>query len=167
MAFLESDGKEINVLTSTSGLPPPEMVIRTARQFVLEKHGYLDVPLVDPFDLLTNKLAVRREKDLPHIEVMRRYVEVEAVKAFLDEERPRARLEPSRRLLEVLNSKTLPDQLADRLLAHARDPVDFRFLAGRVGTGDQARRLTELAQGVNEELREELEVILAKRGFST
>lgn len=165
VAFLESDGKEVNILTSTAGLPVPEMAIRTARQFILEKHGRLEVLLVDPFDLLANKMAVRRDKDLPHIEIMRRYVEAEAVEAFLEEERPRARLEPARRLLEVLGTDTLPEELTDRLLDHVRTPVDFRFLAGRLSTGEQARRLIELSREAGEELRRELEEILVRRGF--
>lgn len=166
VAFLESDGLEINLLTSSSGLPAPEIVMRTARQITLAAHGDLDVPLADPFDLLRNKLAVARDKDLPHIEILRRFVEEEVVAAFSGEESPRARLSPARRLLEVLRVDALPEPLADRLIRSARAPADFRFLVHRVPSERQARRLLDSLDERHQELRPELEAILAKRRFA-
>jgi hypothetical protein len=166
VAFLESaDGKEINILTSATALPRPEIVTRTARQFFLSAHGDLDVPVADPFDLLANKLGVARDKDLPHIEILRRFVEEEAVTAFSEEESPRARLEPARRLLEVLKDQTLPAALADRLIELARTAPDFRFLIHRVPTERQAKRLLAAADKHQEALRPSLESILVKRRF--
>ena len=75
VAFLEVDGKEVNALTWSSGLGKPEAIVRTARPFQLASHGDLEIPIADPFDLLRNKLTVKREKDLPHIAVLRRFVE--------------------------------------------------------------------------------------------
>lgn len=163
VAFLDYEGKEVNVLSGSSGLPPAEVVIRTARIFTLAEHD-LEVPVADPFDLLANKLAVRRDKDLPHIDILRRFVEEEAVLAFDEETRPRARLAPIRRLIDVLGRKTLPAKLAERLVPLARTPVDFRFLVSRVPNREMARRLLEAAS--DGELREQLETILASRDFS-
>ncbi|MCP3999102.1 MAG: hypothetical protein GY722_29165, partial [bacterium] len=165
VAFLEVAAKEVNALTSADNLPPPGVVARTARQFTLSAHGDLEVPLADPFDLLGNKLAVARDKDRPHIEILRRYVEEEVVLAFCEEEEPRARLAPARRLLEVLKLKTLPEPLADRLVELARTAVDYRFLIHRVPTVEQARRLLGQLKPVDEELVAQLEAILTKRRF--
>ncbi len=167
VAFLETaDGKEINILTSSTGLPRPEIATRTARQFTLSAHRDLEVPVADPFDLLRNKLAVARDKDLPHIEILRRFVEEEAIAAFSGEERPRARLAPAQRLLEVLERKVLPQALADRLIEHAATPADFRFLIHRVPAERQAKRLLAALGERRRELRPELEAILAKRRFA-
>jgi hypothetical protein len=164
VAFLETpDGKEVNALTASTGLPKPEIVHRTARRFVLSAHGGLEVPLADPFDLLANKLAVARDKDRPHVEILRRFVEAEAVEAFVREEDPRARLAPSRRLLDATGSSTLPEALAERLIGLAKTPADFRFLAGRVPTRKQAARLLESCAA---SIRPQLEPILASRRFA-
>lgn len=166
VAFLEqSDGKEINVLTASSGLAKAEIVIRTARSFTLSAHDELEIPVADPFDLLGNKLAVKRDKDLPHIEILRRFVEEESVAAFHEEARPRARLAPARRLLDTLGAKVLPTSLADRLIELAATSVDYRFLMGRVPTREQAARLLERARGRGEELGRELATILETRRF--
>jgi predicted nucleotidyltransferase len=163
VAVLEADGLEIDALTSSTGLPRPEVVARTAREFVLASHGGLEVPLADPFDLLANKLAVGRDKDRPHVEILRRFVEEEAVTAFVEEESPRARLAPARQLVEALGREALPAALADRLIALARTPADHRFLVNRVPTEAQARRVLE---GVEDgDLRSQLESILARRRF--
>ena len=162
VAFLEWDGKEINALTGSTGLHP-DTVIRTAREFSLSSADGLLVPVADPFDLLVNKLAVRREKDLPHIEILRQFVEEEVVTAFR-EETGRKRLMPARRLLRVLGQEELPEHLAERLLDEARMPVDFRFLMGRVPSRALAERV--LADSPEDDaLREELVGILDGRGF--
>ncbi len=60
VAFLEVDDMEVNALTSSDGLRDPEVVVQTARDFTLSAHANLEVPIADPFELLANKLAVRR-----------------------------------------------------------------------------------------------------------
>lgn len=165
VAFLETDGKEVNVLTSSDGLRDPEVVTRAARPFSLRDHGDVEVPVADPFDLLANKLAVARDKDRPHAAILRRFVEEEVAAAFHDETKPRARLAPARRLLEVLDSRALPQDLASRLVELARTPVDFRFLANHVPTRDQASRLLERVEQREEELARQLESIVARRRF--
>ncbi len=127
--FLEHDGKEINILTANSGLAKAEIIIRTARHFVLSAHDGLEIPVADPFDLLGNKLAVKRDKDLPHIEILRRFAEQESVMAFEEETQPRARLAPARRLLDALGVKVLPALLADRLIELARTPDLLTYLS--------------------------------------
>ncbi|MCP4662824.1 MAG: hypothetical protein GY856_46115 [bacterium] len=113
---------------------------RTAREFTLSEHDGLVVPLADPFDLLANKIAIGREKDRPHIELLRQFCEEEVVEAFAREE-GRQRLMPARRLLEIVSRRTLPEELADRLIELAERPIDFRFLMSKVPAQRQVRRL--------------------------
>lgn len=157
------DGKEVNALSSSQALPAPQIVARTAREFVLSKHGGVVVPVADPFDLLANKLAVAREKDRPHIEILRRFCEEEAV-AALSQEQGRQRLLPARRLLEVLNRTTLTSELAERLIERAAEPIDYRFLISKVPLERQARRLLDQAPELPE-LHAELSAIFASRKF--
>lgn len=164
VAVFEAKGLEINALTETSGLLPPEIVVRTARSFVLSAHGDLEVPVADPFDLLSNKLSVARDKDRSHINILRTYVEYEVIEAFLEESNPRARLKPARRLLEVLSRKTLPKKLFDRLIDLATTPVDFRFLASCAPTENRASRLLDRTS--DEALQAELKSIIASRSFN-
>jgi hypothetical protein len=130
VVFLEWEGKEINVLTHTSGLPPPAESMQEARVFHLRDPESLSVMVVDPYDLLRCKLEVNRPKDRPHQEVLRSFLEEEVVEAFRTGPGSRDRIAPAGRLLEVLKLKRLPDDLARRLLPHARSASDFRFLIG-------------------------------------
>jgi hypothetical protein len=71
VAVLEWRGLEINLLTSSSGLPTPDVAARAAREFYLAGKADLAVLVADPFDLLRNKLAVNRPKDQPHLAILR------------------------------------------------------------------------------------------------
>jgi hypothetical protein len=128
VAFLEWEGKEVNVLIETNGLPPPDVALRLAREFQLTKKGNLSVLVVDPFDLLTNKLKVNRPKDQPHQAILRRFIEDEVVAAFREETDPRARIAPARRYLEATGSEQLPEAVAARLLELSGPASDLRFL---------------------------------------
>ncbi len=165
VAFLQYGDKEINVLTDTHGLPAPEVVTRNARLFTLADHDDFEIPIADPFDLLANKLAVRREKDEPHIAILQRFVEQEMVAIFMSEDRPRVRFAPVRRLLDVLGRKTIPEKLLERLFKSAKQPADFRFLMGRAPTSASADRLLKWAQSQGGELYAELEAIRSSRKF--
>lgn len=165
VAFLEIDDMEINALTSSHGLRAPEVVVETAREFTLSAQSNLEIPIADPFDLLANKLAVRRDKDLPHIEILRRFVEEEAETAFREETRPRARLAPARRMLDALGASVLPEPLADRLIRLAKTPVDYRFLVSRVPTREQAVHILDQVKEHDEELARELASIFESRRF--
>lgn len=151
-------GLDVNILTEARGIPPPPDALRTARIFSVNG---VEVPLVDPFDLLDNKLRVNRPKDRPHIEVMMSFVEEEVVAAFETETEPRERLAPARRLLRVLRRKRLPEPLSDRLVPLARTPADFRFLANSVPARRQAEALIARAGDVDE-----LRAIVETRRFS-
>ena len=164
VAFLEADGREINLLTASYGMPAPEFVIRHARAVELPA-AHLEVLIADPFDLLRNKLAIRREKDLPHIEFLNRFIEEEIVAAFESEELPRQRISPAKRYLEIRGLETLPETLAERLLVLAKTPADFRFLASRLPLEGQLDRLLEKAPDV--QLKTELEGIRAARKLPT
>jgi hypothetical protein len=163
-AFLRWQDKEINILTWSAGLGEPANVALLARVFELRKHPGLEVLVADPYDLLRNKITVNRPKDRPHIEVLRRFVEEEAVYAFESETSPRQRLAPARRLLEATGERCLPERLAARLVPLARLPSDFRFLANNVPTEPQARALLERAKA-DPELAQDLESILEHRDF--
>ncbi len=123
VAFFDVDGKEVNALTLSHGLPAPDVVARTARPFPLAEG--LEVPLADPFDLLRNKLEVLRDKDRPHIEILRRFVEIEAVAAFSGERKPRARLVPTPAQAERLMARVARREIElqrqlDEIRAHRR-----------------------------------------------
>ena len=132
VALLAWRQREVNLLTATQGLPPPDIEARSAREFEFEAGPRLAILLADPFDLLRNKLAVNRPKDAPHSAILRRFIREEVVYAFKNESDPRARIAPAERLLTVLDSPTLDEDLASRLIPLARSDVDFRFLAHRV-----------------------------------
>lgn len=162
VALLEWRGREVNLLTGSSGLPPPDVAARAAREFHIG--GGLDMPVLiaDPFDLLRNKLAVNRPKDQPHIAVLRRFLDEEAVKGFAQEAEPRARISAAERLLEVLGVQNLEEGLAVRLVALAKTAADFRFLAHRA----PAHLLPELrGRAPSDELRRAVERIARSRGF--
>jgi len=73
VALLEWRGREVNLLTGSSGLPAPDVAARAAREFRIGQGPGLTVLIADPFDLLRNKLAVNRPKDQPHIAILRRF----------------------------------------------------------------------------------------------
>lgn len=163
VAFLRAGEREINLLTSTTGLPEPELVIRGARSVLLSESN-VEVLLADPYDLLRNKLAVRRDKDKPHIAFLKAFIEEEIVEAFRSETEPRERLAPVRRYLDLLDSTLLPTALGERLLDLATKPSDFRFLANRLADREQLDRLWERSAW-NLEIRTDLERIFSKRRF--
>ncbi len=138
------DGKRFDLLTEAPCLPSPETLLRGAREVTLASHG-LEVPIIDPYDLLANTLAVRRPKDEPHIDILCRFIEEEVVAAFRDETSGRRQIAPARRYLDALGRETLPDTLAARLVEAAEHPAAFRFLAGRITDAVLAPRLTRRA----------------------
>ena len=163
VALLEWRGREINLLTGSSGLPPPDVAARAAREFRLGRATELSVLIADPFDLLRNKLSVNRPKDQPHIAILRRFLDEEAVSGLTRETDPRARISAAERLLEVLGAQTLEDELARRLVPLATTAADFRFLAHRV----PAQLLRELTERAPDEIRGSVERIAARRARQT
>ncbi len=151
------------MLTSAPGLPSYGLVARTAREIDLEEHGGLVVPIADPLDILSAKMAAGREKDRPHIEILCRFIEEEIVAAF-ETETGRRRVMPARRYLEALERSTLPPSLAARLLKLMSQPIDFRFFASVVPTQEMAmdvvRRAREAATA-----EDIVEAIVAARDF--
>lgn len=131
VALLEWQGKEINVLISGAALAPAEVEAQLAREFRVSGSDGAAVLVVDPFQLLREKLACNRAKDQPHIEILRRFLEEEAVHAFETETEPRRRLASPRRFLDVLKQDVLPETLARRLIPIAATATDLRFLAHR------------------------------------
>src|SRR6478609_1474669 len=163
VALLEWRGREIHLLTGRSGLPPPDVAARTAREFRLGRATELSVLIADPFDLLRNKLSVNRPKDQPHIAILRRFLDEEAVSGLTRETDPRARISAAERLLEVLGAQTLEDELARRLVPLATTAADFRFLAHRV----PAQLLPDLTERAPDEIRGSVERIAARRARQT
>ena len=163
-AFLEWNGLGIKILTKTRGLPAVRLALRTASLFRLRKHPGLEVLVADPFDLLRNKLKVHRPKDVPHIEVLRNFVEEEIVTAFKKGKVPRERIAPAKRILEVTASRTLSPNLADRLVPLAKTPAEFRFLANSVPKREQADAILKRAP-TDADLVEDLKRIVKARRF--
>ena len=156
VAVLYWNELEVNVLTGSSGLPDVRLVADHAREVEIDE---LLVPVADPFDLLANKLAVKREKDLPHIEVLRRFVEAEIVTAFESETNRRRRLAPARRYLELLGLKRLPPELAGDLLTRSRYGSDLRFLASTAPTS-MGSEILKAAAALDPALIAEIQSIL-------
>lgn len=154
-------GREVNLLTATAGLAAPDVEARAAREFRLPEAVNVPVLIVDPFDLLRNKLAVNRPKDAPHIQVLRRFIEAEVIYGFEHEQEPRARIGAAERLLEVLDSDVLDEGLSLRLLPLAHSAADFRFLAHRLPTAQLVEQLK--ARAPDSELRAAVERIAVKR----
>lgn len=152
MAFVEWHGLELNALTGATGLPEARVVVRDARELELRTAGRgLVVPLADAFDILANKLAIRRDKDLPHIDVLRRFVEEEVVSTMRTAHSARARIAPANRLL------------GERLIELGDELPIRRFLVARLATKEQAERVLAAAPSGE---RDELAAILAHRSFS-
>jgi len=145
VAFLDWRGLEVNILTSSTGLPAPAPLAANARWFRLpdSEQGVL---VADPLDLLSNKLAVNRPKDQPHIAVLRRFIDDDIVHDLGDPTTtPRERIRTAARLLDVLHQSTLDESLAARLIPLATLPADYRFLAHRVSTKAQLDALAARA----------------------
>jgi hypothetical protein len=159
VAVLRWRGLEINVLTSTPGMPPADVAMRSAREMALGRGP--TVLIADPCDLLRNKLSVNREKDAPHIDILRRFLDEEAIFGFTHETEARARIAPAERLLAVLGTRTLDEALGRRLVALARAPSDFRFLAHRLPTRALVADL--LARAQTDDLRTLIESLSTRR----
>jgi len=159
-ALLEWRGREVNLLTGSTGLPSPDVAARAAREFSVGGRTDVAVLIADPFDLLRNKLSVNRPKDRPHIAILRRFLDEEVVAGLSQETEPRARIGAAERLLEVLGSRTLDEALARRLVPLARTPADFRFLAHRLPS-KLVRELRERAP--SEEVRRTVQRIADSR----
>ncbi len=160
VAAFDWEGKPVNVLSSSVGLPEATRVSASAREFKFRSSPGVSVPLADPYDLLANKLAVNRPKDRPHVTVLRAFIEEEIVDAFRSESVPRRRFLPARRYLEVTGDRVLSEAIVARLMPLARLATDYRFLASQVSTRTRAAALVRRAPA---RLREELHQILAGR----
>ncbi|MBN2194198.1 MAG: hypothetical protein JW751_15385 [Polyangiaceae bacterium] len=146
VAVVEWRGEELNLLTASQGLPAPERVLDAARVFELADRG-VAIHLADPFDLLANKLSVRRPKDEAHIEALQQFVEQEIASEFGGPGSGRSRLAGARRLLEVLGGATLPEALTDRLLPLANDAATRRFLVAHAPLPAQVHRVVATTVG--------------------
>lgn len=152
VAFFQWEGKEVNILTSSLGLPDPDDVWDTSRTFHLQDTTF---QVADPVHLLRNKLKVRRDKDLPHIEILDRFIVEEIVSSFREDIEPRQRLSLAKRYLSTIGSRTLPEALAARLIPLARLPSDFRFLINCVLTEEQIEAVYAAApEALVEELKD-------------
>lgn len=160
VAVLEWDGLEINVLCSSPGLPSASQAFRTARLFKLSGQTQLEIPLLDPYALLSNKRAVNRPKDHPHIETLSYFLEEEVFNVFIADSNQRDRLSAARAFLEATGARTLPERLVARLLPEARTPADLRFLVNSAPSKTQALAALEKASPAD---RSRLETILSHR----
>ena len=106
---------------------------------------------------------MNRPKDQPHIAILRRFLDEEAVSGLTRETDPRARISAAERLLEVLGVQTLEEDLARRLVPLAMAAADFRFLAHRV----PRQLLSELTDRAPDQIRGSVERIAALRARET
>lgn len=123
---------EVNVLTSSSGLATADVEAQVAREFQVSDDDSFSILVADPFDLLRNKLAIGRPKDLPHIDLLKQFIEEELVAQFVAAPRPRDRIAPIVRYLEVLQTSTIATALSKRLIAVVTTLPAARMLAHRV-----------------------------------
>jgi len=65
VALLEWRGREVNLITSSSGLPPPDVAARAARGFRLGRGSDLTVLIADPFDLLAGEIRAAVDRMAP------------------------------------------------------------------------------------------------------
>jgi hypothetical protein len=159
VAVLRWKGLEVNALTASEGLPPIDDALHSCREFTLEG-STLPVYVADPFDLLANKLRLRRQKDAPHIEVLTRYLELEVREVFAGPGSPRERWAPAKRLMQVMGLAGLPDRLALELIPLAHTRPLRRFLAGRISSPTLVNQLLATAESDAE--RAELGSIVAR-----
>lgn len=161
-AVLDWRGQRVDLLTTAPALPSPSGLASRAHRFDLSSFGGGLVLIADPFDLLANKLAVRRPSDEVHIELLTHYLEQEVRAAMASPGKARDRMRPARRLMETMNTHALSRQLAEQLLPLVNDAVTRRFLAGTVPLRDQAQRLIALAP---QDERASLAQIVSRRQF--
>jgi len=164
VAVLRWNGLEINILTASDGFSTADVEAQVAREFKLLPTDPFCALVVDPFDLLRNKLAVRRPKDEPHIEILKAYIDEEVVGHFQSGAPARERLSPVARYLDVLGSAILPRGLAQRLIPLARELSDYRMLAHRIPL-ELSLALKGYVAG--ESNRSAVEKVLTARGIST
>ncbi len=130
VAFLNWDGIEVNLLTDAAKLGDHQAVLDRSRSFEIEGAD-LEIPVADPTDLIRNKRAANRQKDQPHLEVLRRFCREEIVAAFSEETVPVLRLQPARRWLDAEELDRLPADLFARILGQPLVASDLPFLAHR------------------------------------
>ncbi len=163
VALVEWEGKHIDLLTEAPAMPRPELVADSAREFTLSEHA-LTVPIADPFHLLANKLSVARPRDLEHAALLRAFIDEEVVETFRVERRPRHRIRPGQRLMDVLETRLLPAELGPRLAPMADDPASRRFLVNHLADAAMARAIIEAAPAAQGEV---LQHIFASREDQT
>ncbi len=114
---------EVDILSQSDGLPDPGAAMQ--RAWVVE-----GVRVADPTDLLEIKLAMKREKDLEHIEVLRKTCEGLS-RADLTKLSGRRALHSLRRWVESEGWGVIPAPVFGRLLdvAGQTSPEGRRYLA--------------------------------------
>ena len=148
------DGLEADVLTQSAGLPEPTVAF--SRAWSIE-----GVWVADPLDLLSNKLAVHRDKDVEHIRILRSLSEGFCL--FFLESRPgRQAIEYLQRWARVEGWSSIPEDLFVELRGGAArsSPEARRYLVSKAGSRAQALAVSELAPAQE---REALAAIVAAR----
>lgn len=143
---LDWRGVEVDALTRSEGLPPPEQAFRDAWA------ADSDVHVLDPFALLQNKLRVRRPKDEPHIRILETFLRDYVVGRFGQIEKPKAdRLQPARLFLNVLDLNAFPPDLFDLLTPLACDSASRAFLVQHAPTSAAAEQVIAGAPATEQE----------------
>ncbi len=131
---------EVDVLSESDGLSSPAEAIQRAWDFD-------GISVADPVDLLTIKLAMKREKDLEHIEILR--VACEGIaQAKLKAAPGRDAFDFLRRWVESEAWACIPEPLFLRLLAATGRETSAearRYLAQHAPTASQAEAVASVA----------------------
>jgi len=161
VAFLRWRDLEVNALTSSQGLPAAETVIQTAREFRLAG-ATAPIPIADAFALLANKLAVNRDKDRPHIEILRRFLIAESIAHIgRTDLPPRRRIATIKRYLQLNGLAAVPKELLLQLKDANPDVVGRRFLVSHAETQADAESVLAMSEGDEEQA--ELQHLIERR----
>ncbi|MBV1858417.1 MAG: hypothetical protein KUG77_08390 [Nannocystaceae bacterium] len=116
---------EVDVLTNSDGLPSPDDA--RARAWTVQ-----GMQIADPVDLLCIKLSMMREKDVPHIAILREVCDGFA-HSFFRSRNGRDAIEFLERWAQAERWETLPVELFESLLKISTDssPAGRKYLARR------------------------------------
>lgn len=135
------DQLEVDVLSQSDGLPDPAAAIQRA----WDVDG---VAVADPADLLRIKLAMKREKDLDHIKILRKACEGFS-RADLETQSGRGAFHSLRRWVESEGWESIPKPVFDRLIAVAvrTSAEGRRYLVLHAPARPEAKAVCSVAPG--------------------
>ena len=120
-------------------MPSPEQAYADAWDFD-------GIRVLDPYQLLRNKLGVNREKDRPHAEILDTFLRGHVLLRFGDRSlTPRQRLVAAQTYLAAITADALPNELFEKMAGAAETNVARRFLIDHAPSRDDARAIVGAA----------------------